>query len=113
MKQRNIEVVLIATTTEHFSYEHEFRWTAEAQYDSAAMGKPISELAAVREIVLHFKQKVIPVGTVIESGELAMVVNNQLTVKFSIRGQTIKKVDQNNTVVVLDDVRKEMRKAVK
>jgi hypothetical protein len=112
-KQTTIGVVLVAMVLEHVSHNHEFRWIADASYDSTAMGQPISDLAAVSEIILHFSQNVIPVGTMVGDGELVMVVNNQVTIKFRILSQTIEKVDNNNTVIVLTDVHKQMRKAIK
>ena len=100
---------------EHFSNQGKFIYVVDAAYDSLNMGLPVSSLSAVTDIVLQFKATIVPLGTKVSDGEIAMVVNNRVTVKFAIPAQTIEHKDTNttNTVLMLHDVQKQMERIIK
>ena len=57
--------------------------------DNTYMGKPIEKLAEAEYIQVAFKQTDVPINSQVAGGKITFVVNNQITLSFSVPAQTL------------------------
>jgi hypothetical protein len=106
--------ILWGTTTEHFETEQGHRrYFIDVPFDAAQMGKPVATLSEADRIIMQFKENMVPLGTKIAGGQIAMLVNNQITVVFEIPAQTIEKKANDHPVIIVRNIQSEMKKVIK
>ena len=105
--------LLIAITGEHFeNAQGERRYVVDAPFDAPIMGKPVATLASVTDISMQFQDNMVPVGTSIIGGQIALVVNNQTTVTFDIPAQIVAQCLGDNTLIAVRGIQSQMRKVI-
>jgi hypothetical protein len=64
-------------------------FVAECSPDNSYMGKPIGRLTDAEYIQVAFAQEYMPINSIVTGGKVTFVVNNQVTLNFSVPRQTL------------------------
>jgi hypothetical protein len=82
--------LLSANTGDHNSDgKGNISFVAECNPDNTYMGRPIKRLTDAEYIQVGFAQSYVPMNSVVAGGKVTFVVNNQVTLNFTVPPQTL------------------------
>lgn len=80
------------------------RLIATCPFDAPYMGKPIRALAEALFIQIEFADDFVPIDTELEGGQVVLVLNEQVTLNFSIPAQVVKEKLNDHPAIIIKDI---------
>ena len=99
--------LLSASTAEHISdADGHARAVMDCPFDAPYMGKPVKSLTAAEYIQLEFADGFVPINTDIASGQVVLVINNEVKLIFDIPPQKVTDKLDGQPGLILRDIKK-------
>lgn len=103
------EVMIGGSIGQHYTDgKGNIRFAFECNQNSPQIGKPIKSLAEAEYILVGFKQTFVPLNTEVVSGEVIIVINNQVRLRFVVPKQTLSEqapIGEMATLMFIRDIK--------
>jgi len=106
---RGVTALLSANAGDHsIDDKGNISFVADCLPDNPYMGKPIKRLTDAEYIQVAFGQEYMPINSVVDGGKVTVVVNNQVTLNFTVPPQTMsmeRKFGRMATLMFITDLK--------